>query len=149
MTATTETKFQNRSTSDLTRLIEQDVSRRSVLERGVGIGAFALVASTLASVLATSAKAPMPTPRSRTDRRETSCSIRRVRSEVERFWNFVSVVAVIKKSGGLQEWRAGMNYSCYVIKRSQCGGRIFNVNRCRLLSGGRNLTFPVKPTSIL
>ena len=52
MTTTTETKFQNRSTSDLTRLIEQDVSRRSVLERGVGIGAFALVASTLATKLA-------------------------------------------------------------------------------------------------
>ena len=52
MTAPTETKFQNRSTSDLTRLIEQDVSRRSVLERGVGIGAFALVASTLATKLA-------------------------------------------------------------------------------------------------
>ncbi|MGB0554242.1 MAG: hypothetical protein ACPGQV_17000 [Alphaproteobacteria bacterium] len=52
MTATTETKFQNCSTSDHIRLIEQEVPQRSVLERRVGIGAFALVASTLATKLA-------------------------------------------------------------------------------------------------
>ena len=52
MTSSEETKCPEWPDSDFARLIEQDVSRRSILEHGVGLAAFALVAGSLAPILA-------------------------------------------------------------------------------------------------
>jgi len=52
MTSSEETTCPERSDSDFARLIKRNVSRRSILEHGIGLGAFTLVAGTLTPRLA-------------------------------------------------------------------------------------------------